>query len=144
MRNKAARLYLVELIQIITRVSTHMFQLLRKAIWQIEIGDVLINGKTTGLCAAKCLAIVDSGTSLLAGPTGVIAQINHAIGAVGIVSQECKALVAQYGKTILDKLINEALPQQICSQIGLCTFDGTQGVSIGIQSVVDKNIENIL
>ncbi|KAL2985999.1 hypothetical protein AAZX31_12G181900 [Glycine max] len=91
-------------------------------------GDVLINGKTTGLCAAKCLAIVDSGTSLLAGPTGVIAQINHAIGAVGIVSQECKALVAQYGKTILDKLINEALPQQICSQIGLCTFDGTQGV----------------
>ncbi|KHN44864.1 Cyprosin [Glycine soja] len=97
-------------------------------------------GYLAGLCAAKCLAIVDSGTSLLAGPTGVIAQINHAIGAVGIVSQECKALVAQYGKTILDKLINEALPQQICSQIGLCTFDGTQGVSIGIQSVVDKNI----
>ena len=82
MRNKAARLYLVELIQIITRVSTHMFQLLRKAIWQvthnatlviiffnmlydsmflfflrnyfpfrlqIEIVDVLINGKTTGI-----------------------------------------------------------------------------------------------
>ncbi|KAG4981131.1 hypothetical protein JHK82_034381 [Glycine max] len=64
-------------------------------------------GYLAGLCAAKCLAIVDSGTSLLAGPTGVIAQINHAIGAVGIVSQECKALVAQYGKTILDKLINE-------------------------------------
>ncbi|KAL5138607.1 Protein RETICULATA, chloroplastic [Glycine soja] len=40
---------------------------------------------------------------------GVIAQINHAIGAVGVVSQECKAVVAQYGKTILDKLINEVL-----------------------------------
>lgn len=37
----------------------------------------------------------------------VIAQINHAIGAAGVVSQECKQLVAQYGKTILDMLVNE-------------------------------------
>ncbi|XP_027926998.1 cyprosin-like [Vigna unguiculata] len=110
-----------------------------KGYWQIEIGDVLIDNLTTGFCASKCSAIVDSGTSLLAGPTGVIAQINHAIGAVGLVSQDCKAVVAQYGKTILDKLINKALSQQICSQIGLCAFDGTQGVSKGIQSVVDKN-----
>ncbi|KAG4972120.1 hypothetical protein JHK85_038541 [Glycine max] len=40
---------------------------------------------------------------------GAIAQINHAIGAVGVVNQECKAVVAQYGKTILDKLINESV-----------------------------------
>ncbi|XP_061350629.1 aspartic proteinase A1-like [Gastrolobium bilobum] len=113
----------------------------QKGYWQFDTGDVLLDGQTTGFCAAGCSAIADSGTSLLAGPTAVIAQINHAIGADGIVSQECKAVVAQYGKTILDKLINEALPQQICSQIGLCTFDGTQGVSMGIQSVVDKNIE---
>jgi len=39
----------------------------------------------------------------------VIAQINHAIGAVGLVSQDCKAVVAQYGKTILDKLINKVI-----------------------------------
>ncbi|KAG5131802.1 hypothetical protein JHK84_038199 [Glycine max] len=91
-----------------------------KGYWQTEIGDVLIDRKTTEFCASKCSAIDDSGTSLLAGPTGAIAQINHAIGAVGVVNQECKAVVAQYGKTILDKLINEALPQQ---------------------SVVDKTIE---
>ncbi|KAH1218796.1 Aspartic proteinase [Glycine max] len=74
-----------------------------------EIGDVLIDRKTTEFCASKCSAIDDSGTSLLAGPTGAIAQINHAIGAVGVVNQECKAVVAQYGKTILDKLINESV-----------------------------------
>lgn len=39
----------------------------------------------------------------------VIAQINNAIGAAGVVSQECKAVVAQYGKTILDKMVNEVL-----------------------------------
>lgn len=33
-----------------------------------------------------------------------MAQINHAIGAAGVVSQECKSVVAEYGKTILDLL----------------------------------------
>ncbi|KAF5199532.1 Aspartic proteinase protein, partial [Thalictrum thalictroides] len=37
--------------------------------WQFDMGDVLINGKTTGFCAGSCAAIADSGTSLLAGPT---------------------------------------------------------------------------
>ncbi|KAI4322522.1 hypothetical protein L6164_022208 [Bauhinia variegata] len=113
----------------------------QKGYWQFEMGDFLVGGETTGFCAAGCSAIADSGTSLLAGPTTVIAQINHAIGAAGIVSQQCKAVVAQYGKTILDMLINEALPQQICSQIGLCTYDRTRGVSVGIESVVDTNTE---
>uniref|UniRef100_A0A0A0LRZ8 Aspartic proteinase n=1 Tax=Cucumis sativus TaxID=3659 RepID=A0A0A0LRZ8_CUCSA len=30
-------------------------------------------------------------------------------------------------------------PKKICSQIKLCTFDGTRGVSMGIESVVDEN-----
>ncbi|KAI9094231.1 hypothetical protein K1719_026813 [Acacia pycnantha] len=115
----------------------------QKGYWQFEMGDVLIGGETTGVCAAGCSAIADSGTSLLAGPTTVIAQINHAIGAAGLVSQECKALVNQYGKTILDMLIKEALPQQICSQIGFCTSDGTHSVSMGIKSVVEDNTEKV-
>ncbi|KAL8488370.1 hypothetical protein ACS0TY_024592 [Phlomoides rotata] len=31
-----------------------------------------------------------------------------------------------------------AEPKKICSQVGLCTFDGTRGVSAGIKSVVDE------
>lgn len=34
----------------------------------------------------------------------IITQINHAIGASGVVSQECKSVVSEYGKTILDLL----------------------------------------
>lgn len=34
-------------------------------------------------------------------------MINHAIGAAGVVSQECKAVVAQYGQTIMDLLLAE-------------------------------------
>ncbi|GKV15395.1 hypothetical protein SLEP1_g26188 [Rubroshorea leprosula] len=111
----------------------------QKGYWQFDMGDVLIDGETTGFCSSGCSAIADSGTSLLAGPTTIITQINHAIGASGIVSQECKTVVAQYGKTILELLIAETQPQKICSQIGFCYFDGTQGVSPGIETVVGES-----
>uniref|UniRef100_A0A1S3B267 Uncharacterized protein n=1 Tax=Cucumis melo TaxID=3656 RepID=A0A1S3B267_CUCME len=111
----------------------------QKGYWQFDMGDVLIDGEPTGYCEGGCSAIADSGTSLLAGPTTIITMINHAIGAKGVVSQECKAVVQQYGQTIMDLLLSEADPKKICSQIKLCTFDGTQGVSMGIESVLDEN-----
>nr|1B5F_A Chain A, PROTEIN (CARDOSIN A) [Cynara cardunculus]1B5F_C Chain C, PROTEIN (CARDOSIN A) [Cynara cardunculus] len=49
--------------------------------WQFGIGDVLIGDKSTGFCAPGCQAFADSGTSLLSGPTAIVTQINHAIGA---------------------------------------------------------------
>lgn len=36
-------------------------------------------------------------------------MINHAIGASGVVSQECKAVVEQYGQTIMDLLLAEVI-----------------------------------
>ncbi|XP_050206438.1 cyprosin-like [Mercurialis annua] len=113
----------------------------QKGYWQFDMGEVLIGNETTGLCADGCKAIADSGTSLLAGPTTVITQINHAIGASGIVSQQCKTVVEQYGKVILEMLLSQARPGKICSQIGFCTFDGTRGVSTNIQNVVDESKE---
>ncbi|KAK8607817.1 hypothetical protein V6N13_023267 [Hibiscus sabdariffa] len=111
----------------------------QKGYWQFDMGDVLIGDKPSGYCAGGCAAIADSGTSLLAGPTTVIAMINHEIGASGVVSQECKAVVQQYGQTIVDLLLAEKEPKKICSQIGLCTFDGVRGVSMGIESVVEES-----
>ncbi|CAD6230478.1 unnamed protein product [Miscanthus lutarioriparius] len=102
----------------------------RKGYWQFDMGDVLIGGKSTGFCAAGCAAIADSGTSLLAGPKAIITQINEKIGAAGVVSQECKTVVSQYGENILDQLLAETQPAKICSSVGLCTFDGTHGVSV--------------
>ncbi|KAM3696363.1 hypothetical protein ACJW30_06G034900 [Castanea mollissima] len=110
----------------------------QKGYWQFDMGDVLIDGQTTGFCVTTCSAIADSGTSLLAGPTTIITEVNHAIGATGVVSQECKAVVAEYGETIIKMLLEKDQPMKICSQIGLCTFDGTQGVSMDIESVVDN------
>jgi len=46
----------------------------RKGYWQFDMGDLLIGGHLTGYCAGGCAAIVDSGTSLLAGPTVCILE----------------------------------------------------------------------
>ncbi|KAL8492828.1 hypothetical protein ACS0TY_024140 [Phlomoides rotata] len=110
----------------------------KKGYWQFDMGDVLIGGKESGFCRGGCSAIADSGTSLFAGPTTVVAMINHVIGAAGVVRQECKDVVDQYDQPIIDLLMVEAEPKKICSQVGLCTFDGTRGVSAGIKSVVDE------
>ncbi|KNA15185.1 hypothetical protein SOVF_100540 [Spinacia oleracea] len=109
----------------------------RKGYWQFDMGDVLIDGKTTGYCSGGCAAIADSGTSLLAGPSTVITQINHAIGASGVTSRACKNVVEQYGQTMIDLLLSKESPKKVCSQIGACAYDGTHGVSKGIESVVD-------
>ncbi|KAL5138604.1 Aspartic proteinase oryzasin-1 [Glycine soja] len=92
----------------------------KKGYWQIEMGDFFIGGLSTGVCEGGCAAIVDSGTSLLAGPTTVVTEINHAIGAEGVLSVECKEVVSEYGELLWDLLVSGVRPDDVCSQVGLC------------------------
>ncbi|KAG4959281.1 hypothetical protein JHK87_035914 [Glycine soja] len=73
--------------------------LTQKDYWQIEVGDILIANNPTGLCEGGCAAIIDSGTSLIAGPTKIVTQINHAIGAEGYL---CEKLPNPVGQTFID------------------------------------------
>ncbi|KAL4643343.1 hypothetical protein ACB092_02G085300 [Castanea dentata] len=107
--------------------------------WQIEVGDILIANRPTGLCEFGCAAIVDSGTSLLAGPTTIVAQINHAIGAAGIVSIECKTVMYKYGNMIWEYLIEGVRPETVCVGVGLC--NGTHHLSTGIASMVHNETQ---
>ncbi|XP_074311743.1 phytepsin-like isoform X2 [Silene latifolia] len=109
-----------------------------KGYWQFEMNDFLIGNYSTGFCSGGCAAIVDSGTSLIGGPTHVITEINHAIGAEGVFSYECKDVVSQYGDLIWDLLISGVQPHKVCSQLGVCIFSGTEYVSAGIETVVER------
>ncbi|KAL9378799.1 hypothetical protein Peur_027281 [Populus x canadensis] len=110
----------------------------QKGYWQINMGDFLIGKHSTGLCEGGCAAIVDSGTSLLAGPTPIITEINHAIGAEGLVSAECKEVVSHYGDLIWELIISGVQPSKVCAQLGLCIFNEAKSSSTGIESVVEK------
>ncbi|KAA8536687.1 hypothetical protein F0562_029165 [Nyssa sinensis] len=110
----------------------------QKGYWQFEMGDFLIGNMSTGFCEGGCAAIVDSGTSLLAGPTTVVTEINHAIGAEGIVSVECKEVVTEYGDLIWELLVSGVTPNKVCAEIGVCLFNGAQSVSSNIEMVVEK------
>ncbi|WCJ26831.1 Aspartic proteinase [Euphorbia peplus] len=109
-----------------------------KGFWQFDMGDFLIGNHSTGVCESGCAAILDSGTSLLAVPTAIVAEINHIIGAEGMISAECKQVISQYGELIWALLISGIQPSKVCSQLGLCIFNGATYASMGIKSVVEK------
>ncbi|PWA73779.1 aspartic peptidase A1 family, Saposin-like protein [Artemisia annua] len=112
----------------------------QKGYWQFDMSDVLIGGKSAGFCKTGCSAIADSGTSLIAGPTEVINQIIQAIGADGLVNEECKKAVKHFGNQIFDMLAGTiAQPKQVCSRAGICSGQGNGDDSIAIKSVVDKD-----
>ncbi|KAM6159373.1 pepsin A [Rhynchocyon petersi] len=48
--------------------------------WQITVDSITMNGESIA-CSGSCQAIVDTGTSLLSGPTNAIANIQSYIGA---------------------------------------------------------------
>lgn len=113
----------------------------KRGYWQVDMGDVLVGGKSTGYCAGGCQAIIDSGTSLLAGPTVIVTEINHAIGATGVVSQACKTVVDEYSDLIIELLIDQVAAGKICKQIGVCYAAAATADPI-IKTVVEKEAED--
>ncbi|XP_004437502.1 PREDICTED: pepsin-3-like isoform X1 [Ceratotherium simum simum] len=60
--------------------SLHWVPVTEEGYWQITVDSITINGETIA-CSGSCQAIVDTGTSLLAGPTSAIDNIQSYIGA---------------------------------------------------------------
>ncbi|GFZ13816.1 saposin-like aspartyl protease family protein [Actinidia rufa] len=93
--------------------------------WQIDVGDVFLGSDSTGLCSNGCTAILDTGSSFIAGPTAIITRINHAIGADGVVSLECKNCCFQVWRSDMGTFNSREMqnPTDLgVDKSALCTF----------------------
>jgi len=54
----------------------------RQYYWEVKATDILVDGKSLGLCKGPCgcRAVVDTGTTLLTGPSHAVSTILNAIG----------------------------------------------------------------
>jgi len=102
--------------------------------WEFAMDDFQISGQSQGYCAKGCRAIADSGTSLLAGPAAIVTEINKKIGATGVMSAQCQAMIDEYGEKIIDDIANKMDPDAVCKDIHLCST--TNGDECGICKIV--------
>jgi len=113
--------------------------LVNETYWYFAVADLQLAGKSFGFCPKTgCHAIADTGTSLLAGPASYVAEINKAIGAVGLISEECEMIVSQYETQIINGIVNGLPPQQICTEIGVCPNGGGCAVCVYALTFVDE------
>ena len=105
-----------------------------KAYWQFELDGVAVeNDQGVSLCggAGGCAAIADTGTSLIAGPTDAIAQINAAILATQTRSSpassqgaRCAALAGRIAEAVAPGgALNSAPAHAVCAHLGACDED---------------------
>jgi phytepsin len=90
--------------------------------WEFSVDSIAV--ASTTYCT-NCRAIADTGTSLLAGPSAIVAQIQAQIGATGVFTGECEQIIDQEGDAIIQYLQSGVPPEQVCEAIDLCPGTGT-------------------
>merc|ERR1719353_989837 len=56
-------------------------KVVRESYWQVGVDDITFNNRPTGLCEGGCQVAVDTGTSMLAGPSDLVDKLTAKLDA---------------------------------------------------------------
>merc|ERR1719160_467738 len=92
----------------------------RESYWQVAMEDITFDNKETGLCEGSCQVAVDTGTSMLAGPSDLVDKLSEQIGA----SSDCSnfAALPKLGFKLGDKVLNLDPEDYMDKGHGSCDF----------------------
>jgi len=93
----------------------------RESYWQVGVEDITFDGSKTGLCGANgCQVAVDTGTSMLAGPTNLVDRLSNRLGA----RDDCSnfASLPNIGFKIGSNILNLSPDDYMDKSNGDCSF----------------------
>jgi len=89
----------------------------QESYWDFEMDKIEVPG--VSICPDGCVAIADTGTSLLVGPTDDVQKINEAIGATTSNSTACTSKAALL-LTHVAELVKTMSSDEVCRNLHLC------------------------
>jgi len=92
--------------------------LTREAYWEFALDGGEVDGFK--FCDNGCSAIADTGTSLLAGPTEVVAKINKKLGGQDAFSVQCHSYMDMFLPQLIENIKNGS-PEEACEKLHFCS-----------------------
>jgi len=92
----------------------------RESYWQVGVDDITFNNVETGLCGKGCQVAVDTGTSMLAGPSDLVDKLSNKLDA----KDDCSNFdgLPTIGFKVKSKVLNLAPEDYMDKSEGDCSF----------------------
>jgi len=95
-------------------------KVVRESYWQVGVDDITFNNAATGLCNGGCQVAVDTGTSMLAGPSDLVEKLQDQLAAKDDCSNFDK--LPSIGFKVGNKVLNLAPEDYMDNTAGDCSF----------------------
>merc|ERR1719387_2193808 len=88
--------------------------------WQVAVDDITFNNEPSGLCQGRCQVAVDTGTSMLAGPSDLVDKLSDRVKS----KDDCSnfVMLPTLGFKIGDKVLNLSPDDYMDKSPGDCSF----------------------
>jgi len=95
-------------------------KVVRESYWQVGVDDITFNNEKSGLCPNGCQVAVDTGTSMLAGPSDLVEKLTDKLAA----KDDCSNFdtLPMIGFKVGNKVLNLAPEDYMDNAAGDCSF----------------------